>query len=808
MDFDTKEEPMQSGEGGAFSHLGDLLSAFDDDDYDNILGDEEPRTRGETSPERARKARRAQSLPEKFTLLYKRGADLYLDGEHEEALETFMEISHGVKNYAPLYNQMADCLQCLGRMEEAFEACRQAVAVDAGYLEAWARYVELAELTDSADLVHGLKKYIRLNLEKGDTSVLPHIRRLIELLETDKTQSANRIRRVLFHLQYRAEPGGNRAECFLLGQSIARTYLASQRADQAIKTLQPIVSTALANKEVLPNELISIYMECLLEKKQHEEAFRVLSGFKMIDLVCPSSAEAFRVDTVESVDVKAEVPFAIVTAACIVMTEFDNYESVAGLIQKRILAVNSFPDVTLLLSLATSLFNKKQLAVAEEILGRLYQQPDCHTPEFFYQLGKVYESRGDVKHALDAFNRALSLRSSFRDARYRIRRLGMPVPRAANLGTVDHRNQAIKIQKQVYREYLQKLEQKDDAEALIRAVEMVTATFAHLDEPEAIYESLLLNVASPLRMDFPLQDLLLYAPCIATNDVPLEQFWQVIIQGCGLAFRLKNYKDMIVLCGAGLRTGDFGPDSEKKTTLRKIIVIAAYYLHGPRFSLRYFRDHLTNEKRAELSPTDWNFFYLLVTLGGSGQVFGKWAARWISLYGYSAKNLNIVAMSANDALRRGNYRHAHELYSTILNHEMENAPWYVLLHMGIICVNLACATHCGSRVKLYTTGMIFLEKYGARRGVCPEVLYNKARAAQQFGDTAEAMHLYEECVELCDRTNVDQDQSFVDFRVQALFNLRLLYIRNGNVLHLRQMHKQQLSWKTIKANLPDVYAPL
>jgi tetratricopeptide (TPR) repeat protein len=171
----------------AFGHLGDLLSAFDDDDYDNILGDEDARSRADSSPGKAKKARKAQQLPDKFGLVYKRGVDLYLNGDHEEALEVFLEISHGVKNYAPLYNQMADCYQCLGRIEEAFESCKKAVNIDVQYLEAWARYVELAELMDSEELVHGLKKYIRLNLEKGDTSVLQHIRRLIELLEVSSS---------------------------------------------------------------------------------------------------------------------------------------------------------------------------------------------------------------------------------------------------------------------------------------------------------------------------------------------------------------------------------------------------------------------------------------------------------------------------------------------------------------------------------------------------------------------------------------------------------------------------------------------
>ena len=136
--------------------------------------------------------------------------------------------------------------------------------------------------------------------------------------------------------------------------------------------------------------------------------------------------------------------------------------------------------------------------------------------------------------------------------------------------------------------------------------------------------------------------------------------------------------------------------------------------------------------------------------------------------------------------------------------------------MGIIYVHMACARLCANRLKLYTVGMNFMEKYAARRGVCPEVLYNKARAVHQFGDIAEAMRLYEECLALCDRTTFrsasgdrhgknDPTGRFVDFRLSALLNLHTLYRTHGHFRHATAMLKNtnQLSWKSFKANLPE-----
>ena len=175
--------------------------------------------------------------------------------------------------------------------------------------------------------------------------------------QDEKRATAIRFQRVLFHLQYQA---GNRTECFLLGNGIARHYLKDEKLDLAIGCLQPIIAAALEAKEQPPDEIVCTYVECLLEKQDkriktdpseekpkretqdHEEAFRVLHGFGIMELTGPS-AEIFQVNTVESVQVSEGAPLGLVAACCIVMTEFDNYASVAELLQTRILGPEKLP---------------------------------------------------------------------------------------------------------------------------------------------------------------------------------------------------------------------------------------------------------------------------------------------------------------------------------------------------------------------------------------------------------------------------------------------------------------------------------
>jgi hypothetical protein len=113
--------------------------------------------------------------------------------------------------------------------------------------------------------------------------------------------------------------------------------------DLAIGCLEPIISSALESHETPPENLILVYVESVLEKKQNEAAFRALHGFGMMQLTAPSSSEEVRVDTVEDVLMSEEVSLPVVAACCIVMTEFDNYQSVQKLLQMRILAVDRYP---------------------------------------------------------------------------------------------------------------------------------------------------------------------------------------------------------------------------------------------------------------------------------------------------------------------------------------------------------------------------------------------------------------------------------------------------------------------------------
>lgn len=150
-------------------------------------------------------------------------------------------------------------------------------------------------------------------------------------------------------------------------------------------------------------------------------------------------------------------------------------------------------------------------------------------------------------------------------------------------------------------------------------------------------------------------------------------------------------------------------------------------------------------------------------------------------------------------------------YTLVAKREgVDNLSWQILLHMGILYVNLSCHYHCGQRLLLYTTGMMFLEKYGLRRGMCPEVPYNKGRAAHLYGDNAEAIGFYLDCLTLCHKTKIQAvptEGTLMDYAFLAAYNLRAVYIRLKQPVQVKDLYDTILRWDKVKPRVLSKWTP-
>ncbi|GAU92182.1 hypothetical protein RvY_04295 [Ramazzottius varieornatus] len=801
---------MKAGRGVAMESEGEkeraideLFEEFDDDDYGNI-DNESARSMVSAAESAARankrKSRKMHTLPDKFQPIYQRATSLYLDGKYEEALTVFAEIALAAKSYAPVHNFMADCYENLGRSNDAFESCKKAVQIDPTFLEAWARYIRLAERIDADTLLSGLVKYVQLSSEGDNLASLPMLRRLVDILQWRKHPKLPKFQRLLLQLEYKA---GNYKEAFEAGANIARDLFEQGKSDLVWQCMQPTYELGKKDNVDIPYDFLVLYVESLLHCDRVMETFTLLLERRFIQVPNTASPEV-NIKDIPSVQVPPDCSFLMTLAVCTVMIRYSNYDAVRHLIESKIDPVAEFPPSKLVLRYTHALKEQKYYPEALAALKKIHNQPEFRSPELYFQLGEVYEAQNELKLALDAFNRAVSLRPGFRAARLRVRSLGLPVPRASSLTTPENSARTVIIQKRIFEEFLK---ETDESEIVRLAVDLAASTFQHLEAEDemrfAREKENVLGLYAPTKMDSVVKDILQYAPAIASSEIPLESFWDVIIKGCTLAFKSNNLQDFFDLLFYALCTMDFRPYPEKVDALKFAMLTATYRWGEYEFVARYYRDKLTESSKPTLSVTEWNFFHQLVADGEYGASLTKWGQRWIKMHDYCRE---VVLLMANDPFRRGNYRHALELYRVCLDKEgIKSVPWNILLHLGILYINLACQRHCAQRLSLYNTGRVFLEKYGWRRGHCPEVLYNKARAAQQFGDRADAAQLYTECLDLCSRTLIGKQlgamhrDALNKFSFRAAYNLRAIHMVEKNYLFAKDVTQKHLKWSTVRA---------
>ncbi|XP_055333337.1 uncharacterized protein LOC129584929 [Paramacrobiotus metropolitanus] len=792
---------MNTNAAAVSGRMSSVLEVFDDEDYGGFEEEDDEfddakaeKDAPSAMDESNQKVKKLPQLPDMFAMVYKRSTDLYLEKDYHGALQIFKDIAKSVKNYAPLHDIMADCYQNLGKPHEALSCCKAAVKLHPRYIEAWNRYAEVADiLEDDEEQIHALKHIIKMNVGNL-ANVAVELRRLLSLLDPSEAFLVNKYRSRLFL----AELWSGLQPDYSLAVNVMQWLYAEKRPQDVLIFLEKFVPQRIPNND-LPESVLTVFVEVLLQTKQSERAAQFLIELGVILLDVRDASGTFSLTDFPSATVKDGSSAALIAAACIVMLDFGISSNIEQLLQKGILGAINLGKSKIYLHLANVLLGKDMVMHARSLMERLQLHPEFQSPEFYYQLGLIFERLNDIKQALHAYNRAVSLKPSFRTARFRILKLGLPVPSSKNIGTVEGRQRTILLQKRIFENYMEQKLRDDKMEMLRCSVDLVTSTFAHLDEivPERIIDKL---EGSPFRVEQNLKDYLLYAPAIATEDVPLEDFWDICVEGCRIALDSRQYEEFLVITFHALCTADFRPFPEKVDIMKLGIITGLYYLKkNLRFAVGYFRDQLISKKQADYSVPVWNLFYLLVSQVKHTIPLMKWATRWCKNYGYSKE---ITMFIANDSLRRGQSRHALDLYSMIAKNEgINDASWQVLLNLGLLYVRISAQFHLTKRSQIYSLGMMFMEKYALRRGLCPEVMYNKGRAGHLYGDLASAIVYYKECLRLSQissSTASKEERLYFDCAFEAAYNLRAIYVRLKQPVQVADLYTDKLHWKNIR----------
>ncbi|OQV14211.1 hypothetical protein BV898_11564 [Hypsibius exemplaris] len=480
--------------------------------------------------------------------------------------------------------------------------------------------------------------------------------------------------------------------------------------------------------------------------------------------------------------------------------------------------------------------------------------------ETCYLLGNIYEdlaaSKKDhsvnyVDKARQAYQESLVFRPSYRDAKYRLCYLEGDFPTVLSFSlTPKRKKEHAAEQCTLYLAYLAAHVNGDSSAIVDAAKNCILSTFRFVLPPRP--DDFIWCLNTPYALLTATKRKRASCQLLAMDDrgvrywhqnVTPQAWLDMALTGCTVAYQEKRYDDMVEIAFYAILTAELHEPAaktvvmdDKSSSLVRVsdrqwqlsrvhlaIAVAAFHMRPawemndsddrPTWTDRkaFFYDYirvLVNRHGAmDLAVDLWNPFYALIMDEAvvPNIAVGKWGHFFTKKKGFS---MHVQMILANDALRRrGAAYHAYTLYRGIEQSMGKHTPWQVYLGLGILAVNVACRFGMSRklRAKFYASSMAYLMKYEQLRRSCPEVLYNKARAAQEFGDAAVAVGYYRQCIRLTDLTVCTGDglelagvAQLMDYKFRAAFNLRQLLVEKARFVEARALMTTggPLSWKS------------
>ncbi|KAM7534748.1 hypothetical protein Aperf_G00000112949 [Anoplocephala perfoliata] len=153
-------------------------------------------------------------------------------------------------------------------------------------------------------------------------------------------------------------------------------------------------------------------------------------------------------------------------------------------------------------------------------------------------------------------------------------------------------------------------------------------------------------------------------------------------------------------------------------------------------------------------------------------------------------NLGASLMSCGDCMARGSSRYSIALMAD-LRSRFPGDPLIALL-LAVCFLNISVHKHLFSRHKTVLQCLGFLGEYSQLRGECQEIYFNIARACHQCMLGHIAIPFYEKVLEMDPIGSTEEERRMMDLKMEAAYNLQLLYQQNRNPTMSRYIMQKYL----------------
>ncbi|EYC18933.1 hypothetical protein Y032_0026g1462 [Ancylostoma ceylanicum] len=266
----------------------------------------------------------------------------------------------------------------------------------------------------------------------------------------------------------------------------------------------------------------------------------------------------------------------------------------------------------------------------------------------------------------------------------------------------------------------------------------------------------------------------------------------------------ERYQDMLVVCCYAFLQPRINR-SEKSSTFQNLLYFVAIKAQCWSVAFEYVRWYhmLTNTAHQLTLPNSREVLFKrifnamnYVFVHSQNVCYHRYIMRALSK---APGNTALQAISGNNSLITGTYRHALGEYLRVWNQDKNN-PLICLL-LALTFVHMSCKKDLSSRHMIAIRGVAFMKLYERNRKCRQECYYNIARMFHQMSLTPLAIYFYEKVLSepapvvyyIDDEGNeVLRPEGMYDMRRFAAHNLALIYRTSGNDYLARKVYSKYL----------------
>ncbi|VDM59691.1 unnamed protein product [Angiostrongylus costaricensis] len=255
----------------------------------------------------------------------------------------------------------------------------------------------------------------------------------------------------------------------------------------------------------------------------------------------------------------------------------------------------------------------------------------------------------------------------------------------------------------------------------------------------------------------------------------------------------QRFQDMLIVCCYAFLQPRI-TKSDKSSTFQNMLYFCAIKAHCWPVAFEYIR-HFQDFPNDLLYKRIFNAMnYIFVH--SQNVSYHRYIMRSLAK---SPGNHALQAISGNNSLITGTYRHALGEYLRVWNENKKN-PLICLL-LALTFTHMACKKDLSSRHMIGVRGVAFMKKYDKNRACRQESHYNIGRMFHQMSITPLAIHFYEKVLSepppvvyyVDDEGNeAVRPDGMYDVRRFAAHNLALIYRTSGNDYLARKIYQKYL----------------